>query len=139
VDFIPQRFWQNFVNKARRRNIAILITKDQALAKYKQQDGRCNLSSLPLYFTRLTTNFYRYTNASIDRIDSAKPYAIDNIQWLEKRINMMKQAYSQHEFVALCKLVAKTDKVHFNEIRWDGEDPRQLLRDIEKHTKRATK
>jgi len=133
TDYLPQRFWQKFLNVARKRNIAVLITKEQAFNKYKTQDGRCNLSGLPLYFTKLTGRYWRYTNASIDRIDSTKPYTLDNIQWLEKRINMMKQAYSQHEFVALCKLVAKTDKVHFNEVQWDGEDP-QLLRDIEKHT-----
>jgi hypothetical protein len=42
---------------------------------------------------------------------------------------MMKQAYSQHEFVALCRLVAKTDKVQFNEVQWDF-GKRQLLEDI---------
>jgi hypothetical protein len=136
TDYLPQRFWQKFLNVARKRNIAVLITKEQAFTKYKKQNGRCNLSGLPLYFTKLSTNFYRYTNASIDRINSAKPYTLDNIQWLEKRINMMKLTYSQHEFVALCKLVAKTDKVHFNEVQWDGIDPRQLLRDIEKNTTR---
>lgn len=106
---IPDRFWNKFLHTALKRNIIVSITKEQAFDKYRKQDGRCNLSGLPLYFTKLTSRYWRYTNASIDRIDSTKPYALDNIQWLEKRINMMKQAYSQHEFVALCKLVAKTE------------------------------
>lgn len=107
VDLIPQRFWQKFLHVANRRNIKIEITKEQAFKKYQEQDGKCALSGLSLYFTKLRTHFNRYTNASIDRIDSAKFYTLANIQWLEKRVNMMKQAYKQDEFLELCKLVVE--------------------------------
>jgi hypothetical protein len=105
IDFLPQRIWQKILQTARVRNIGVFITKDQAFEKFKSQNGKCSLSGIVLYFTKLKTHYYRYTNASLDRIDSAKPYTLDNIQWLEKRINMMKLNYSQDEFIGLCKLI----------------------------------
>lgn len=47
-----------------------------------------------------------YNTASLDRIDSSKPYIIDNIQWVHKDINFMKRTYSHDYFIKLCKLVA---------------------------------
>ena len=47
------------------------------------------------------------TTASLDRIDSKKGYTIDNVQWVYKKINMMKQNYDQKEFVNLCCLIAE--------------------------------
>lgn len=103
---IPDRFWNKFLHTAQKRNYEVVITKKDALNKFLDQGSKCALTRIDLYFTNLTTNYHRYTNASIDRIDSSLPYTLDNIQWVEKRINMMKQQYSQNEFIELCKLVA---------------------------------
>ena len=104
---VPNRFWNKFTNVALRRNKLIQITKDQANEVYLRQNKKCFYTNLDLYFTQFTTNFNRYTNASIDRIDSSKPYTLENIQWVHKKINMMKQKYSSDEFIAMCHLVAK--------------------------------
>ena len=45
-------------------------------------------------------------NLSIDRIDSFKGYEKDNIQLVDKRINMMKGSLSNEEFIELCTKVA---------------------------------
>lgn len=50
-----------------------------------------------------------YAEVSIDRIDSSFGYLKENIQLVDKRVNMMKQSYSQEEFILVCKAVA--DKV----------------------------
>ena len=42
----------------------------------------------------------------MDRIDPDKGYIPDNIQLVDKRINMMKQSLSQEEFIDLCCKVA---------------------------------
>ena len=50
------------------------------------------------------------TTASLDRIDSNKPYCKNNIQWVHKQINLMKHAADQNEFIKFCKLVAEKNK-----------------------------
>ena len=47
---------------------------------------------------------------SLDRIDSLKGYAIDNVQWVHKDINKMKNIHSQPAFINICKLVAMKNK-----------------------------
>jgi len=106
---IPNRFWSKFLYTADKRGKTIEITKEQAFEKFQKQNNKCALTGISLHFTKLTTNYWRYTNASIDRIDSDKQYSLDNIQWVEKRVNMMKQKYTQQEFIELCKLVAQNN------------------------------
>lgn len=43
--------------------------------------------------------------ASLDRIDSKKDYTIDNVQWVHKDLNYMKQDFTEEEFINYCKLV----------------------------------
>ena len=42
---------------------------------------------------------------SVDRIDSSKGYIIDNIRWIHKDINVMKNSFSDEYFTYLCKLI----------------------------------
>lgn len=105
TDKVPNRFWRKFLSVAANRSKIVSFTQKQAYNLYKKQNGKCALTGLDLYFTKLTTRFNRYTNASIDRIDSSKPYDLDNIQWVHKKINMMKYTLSQEEFIQFCELV----------------------------------
>jgi hypothetical protein len=106
---VPPALWNKLLHIAKRRNIEVKITKNQATKKFIQQGCKCSLTGIPLYFTKLSAYYWKYTNASLDRIDSNKGYTLDNVQWVEKRINMMKQVYSQADFINLCKLVAKNN------------------------------
>ena len=49
------------------------------------------------------------TTASLDRIDSSKGYTTDNIQWVHKDINIMKNDYGNDYFIEICKKVAKNN------------------------------
>ena len=112
TDEIPKRFWQRFLDHSKRRNINVLLSSDEAYKLYCQQNKKCIFSGIDLYFTKLKSNFNRYTNASIDRIDSSKPYALNNIQWVDKKINMMKGSLVDCEFVDLCKKIVNNFKVN---------------------------
>jgi hypothetical protein len=46
------------------------------------------------------------TTASLDRKDSGKGYTLDNVQWVHKRVNIMKNIISDMEFIEWCKKVA---------------------------------
>jgi len=47
--------------------------------------------------------------ASLDRIDSSKGYIEGNVQWVHRKINMMKQSYTQEEFIELCQAVVRNN------------------------------
>ncbi len=51
-------------------------------------------------------------NMSIDRIDSNIGYEEGNIQWVDKRINMMKGSLSNEEFIELCTKVSEYNKLN---------------------------
>jgi excinuclease UvrABC ATPase subunit len=67
--------------------------------------GKCGLTGWDISI------YYRNETASLDRIDSKKPYLPDNIQWVHKMVNMTKNKYSQAKFVDMCKAVA-------NKVKW---------------------
>jgi len=71
---------------------------------FLNQDRKCALSGLPLVFG---ANHGKIEGtASLDRIDSSKGYTIDNVQWVHKIVNLMKQDSSDEEFVKMCRIVS---------------------------------
>lgn len=71
---------------------------------WKTQDGLCALT-----FANNKKDYikHRNTTASLDRIDSSKEYDFDNLQWVHKNINRLKNDLSQEEFFSLCHEVVK--------------------------------
>lgn len=49
------------------------------------------------------------STASLDRIDSSKPYVKDNVQWVHKVVNNMKWDFDQNEFIEWCKIIASNN------------------------------
>lgn len=101
---ITHRFWKRFEDHSRRRNQSVNLTRDEAQKIYDDQNGKCALTGVPLYFTKFRGN-YKYCNASMDRIDSSKSYSKENVQWVHKKINIMKHTSSQEDFITLCRYV----------------------------------
>jgi hypothetical protein len=107
TDEIPYRFWKKFLYHAKTRNIPVLVSRGDLFLKYEQQNKKCALSGEELYFTKFSVRYNRYTNASLDRINSDLPYSLDNIQWVHKKINIMKHTSTDKEFIDWCKKVIK--------------------------------
>ena len=76
----------------------------QDLQNLYNKNNNCALSGISLEID-LTKSLVKQ-NLSVDRIDPEKGYTPDNIQLVDKRINMMKQSLSQKEFIELCCKVA---------------------------------
>jgi len=109
---IREDHWRNIVRKAGLRNISFSITKEDVNKKYKSQNGLCALSNLPITLAAdYRTYIKRKATASIDRIDSNYGYTVDNIQWVHKDINFMKQSLSQDKFIEYCVLIAKNSGI----------------------------
>lgn len=75
-------------HNANRRNIEWNLTKEYLWELFEKQKGVCALSGPPLSFPEKYANG-TYT-ASLDRIDSLKPYIEGNVQWVHKHVNCMK-------------------------------------------------
>ena len=91
--------------KAKHRNIEFNISLEYAQKILDQQNHRCIYSGIDITFPQSARD--RNFTASLDRIDSSKGYIEGNIQWLDKRVNSMKNDMSESEFLELCQTITK--------------------------------
>jgi hypothetical protein len=108
--------WNSIVKSAKKRNFEFSISIEDAWNKFIEQEGKCALSGLNLEFTNKSKNT-RLTTASLDRIDSKKGYTVDNIQWIHKRIQIMKMDAKEEDFINFCYIISdfqrnKNEKYH---------------------------
>lgn len=91
---------------AETRGIEWSLDVEDVWGLYVGQGGVCKLSGIPISWSAVG----QIHVASLDRIDSRKGYIIGNVQLLHKDVNMMKQAFSQEHFIALCFAIADTQR-----------------------------
>jgi len=94
--------WTRIKNKAETRNITVSCTAEEVWNLFLDQDRKCVLTGVELYLAANPSK----SNASLDRIDSKKPYELGNIQWVYKPLNLMKSTTNNEEFIKLCQMVA---------------------------------
>lgn len=91
------------------RNLEFTIDLDYISNLMEKQNFKCALTKIDIHFPEHGTPNDGSMPASIDRIDSSKGYVPGNVQIILKKVNMMKQKYTQEEFIEVCKLVAKNN------------------------------
>lgn len=106
VGDLSKSLWRRINLDATVRNIEVLLSINQAWDIFVKQGGICNLSGQKLSMYQKICN-KKLITASLDRIDSSKPYSIENCQWINRDINYMKWKYDQVYFLELCKAVAE--------------------------------
>lgn len=73
-----------------------------------EQEFRCAITGIAIKLNRnYAIEKYKNQTASLDRIDSKKPYIIGNVWWVHKEINKLKVNFGLDRFIELCELVAK--------------------------------
>ena len=94
---------------AKNRGIEFTVTKEEIWDLFLKQNEKCALTGLPISFNsnQSPTFLGRQKTASLDRIDSSKPYTLDNVHWTHKDINVMKNDHSTERFVELCRHVTE--------------------------------
>lgn len=97
-----QRIFNRFKKSAKSRSLLWDLSLEQMFESF---DGKCALTGWEISLN------YKCETASLDRIDSNKPYAKNNIQWVHSMVNMCKNKYDQSKFVEMCKAVA-------NKVKW---------------------
>lgn len=99
---------ESFVNKLKTgailRNIEWNLEYEYLAKLLKNQNFKCALSGIEIQAKGSQKN-----TASLDRINSEKGYIVDNVQWVHKDVNFMKQKFNQEYFISMCKTIA--DKV----------------------------
>lgn len=91
---------------AKKRKIEFNITIQEMWDVFIKQDKRCALTGIELMLKESIRTPEEMT-ASLDRIDSQKGYIKDNIQWVHKDVNRMKNGYTEERFKEICLLVAE--------------------------------
>jgi len=99
---IGRKFWGRCQRSAERRGLEFTITIENAWLLFEKQSRKCAFTGYPLVFGFGKNS---RTTASIDRIDNSKGYIEGNIQWVHKRINLMRNTLTTNEFIDWCRMV----------------------------------
>ena len=100
----------NLPTRKKCKNLEFSITPKDISELYEKQNHLCALSGIDLSID--LTKKLQQQNLSVDRIDSNIGYTKDNIQLVDKRINMMKGTLDNEEFINLCCKVAEQNGYH---------------------------
>lgn len=119
VGDLSKMLYSHYKRGAKIRKIEFKVSMKYLWDLYLKQQGKCALSGVKIYlksqdkFSTITKiengnrNIdYSKFNASLDRIDSSKGYIEGNVQWVERKINIIKNDLSQKDFIDLCNLVS---------------------------------
>lgn len=99
--------WNNIKKDAKKRDIKVEITIQEASDLLEKQNFKCALTGETLIMAATHKEYLQgLRTASLDRIDSNKDYSLDNIRWIHKEINLMKLDYNDEEFIKWCTKVS---------------------------------
>lgn len=104
---IPSKYFKKLKYGAKKRGLLFEITMEDIWNQYLKQNKKCMLTGQLIQFSG---NLNLKNKASVDRIDSSKGYTKDNIQILDKDINIMKLKFNQQYFISLCNKVTVYNK-----------------------------
>lgn len=136
---LSKTHFNSICNGAKVRDIKFDISLEFLWNLFLKQKGKCAMSGVPLVLEakiRNTNPDWSVITASVDRIDSTKPYTEDNVWWIHKRLNRLKNSFSMEELLYWSNLIAikhgnpdpsvlNRDVVSTKEQRLDGEDLNQ--------------
>jgi len=98
-------------NQAKRRGLEFSVSYEYLWDIFIQQERKCAYTGIEIFFSRDNIEHINgnYT-ASIDRIDSSLGYTEGNVQWVHKRVNVMKGNMEEQEFLDFCEAVTYQNK-----------------------------
>lgn len=100
---IPKKVLYKIEKGAIDRKLKYSITKEYIWDLFLKQNRKCAYTGRLIEFS--TGNGYKDTTASLDRIDLARGYTEDNVQWVHKTVNVLKMDLSHDEFISICREV----------------------------------
>lgn len=111
---VPAHYWLKLTTHAAKRNHEVNITREYTEELLKKQNYRCALTGWPIGFGRGRKVNGKHsegeTTASLDRKNSCGNYTENNVQWVHKDVNRMKQSFTEERLFVLCEAVIKHAK-----------------------------
>lgn len=104
---VSGRYFNQILTGAKRRNIVFELTVFDLEELLIKQNFKCALSGLTIEVGYYQNEDRINVTASLDRIDSNKGYVKGNVQWVHKKVNLMKNHLSESEFINICKMITK--------------------------------
>ena len=109
-EWINNNVFKRLANIISRRNInlynsSICISEKDLIDIYNKQNKKCFYTGLDMTLERGRGHKYNDEQVSIDRIDSNKPYTLNNICLCCWRVNSMKNNMDTNKFLEWCKLI----------------------------------
>jgi len=120
---ISGRSWSALYHSATKRGLEFNITQEYAWNLFLHQNRQCAMSGIGLKM--IIREGCKSNNvslmkddvkdiASLDRIDSSKGYIEGNVQWVSRRLNMMKRDSTEANFKEMCHEVASYSELTYN-------------------------
>ena len=95
------------------RNLEFDITIEFMQELLEKQNFKCALTGEDIIMDHLNTakrGRNTWNTASLDRIDSSKGYTRDNVQWVHKQVNLIKQDLTEEELLYWCERIVSHHK-----------------------------
>jgi hypothetical protein len=99
--------WSRIKHQAKQRNIEFDITIEYAYDLFEKQNNKCAISGVEIKLNKNYEGKKSLNSASLDRINSDIGYIVGNVQWVHKRVNMMKNNMSEKEFYEWCRIISE--------------------------------
>lgn len=97
--------WHGAKERSVKQGLDFDITVDYLLQLWKQQNGICAMSGIPMTTKRYNGRIP--TNVSIDKIDRNKGYTIGNVQLVCMACNQIKSDWSDEVMYNICKKIVE--------------------------------
>lgn len=105
---LSMTYYNHLKRNAERRELQFIIPIEYLWNLFEKQGSTCALTGVPITLGRIFCK--EQQSASLDRIDSNKGYIKDNVWWVHKDINALKNDFSLARFRELCRMVAVYNK-----------------------------
>lgn len=99
-EYVSGDYFSHLKYKAKKRNIPFSLTIEDLDQLMVTQNHKCVYTGQPL-----DAKTRRKYSASLDRIDSSKPYTTSNVQWVTKEVNFMKHQLSEEAFLDIVEQI----------------------------------
>lgn len=98
-------FFDSIKLSAEKRNLIFEVNKEFLWDLFIQQDRKCAISGVEIRFSKNCKK--DKGTASLDRKDSTEGYTINNVQWVHKEVNKIKQNLNENDFIEWCHKISK--------------------------------
>ena len=109
VGDLGRTYYSTIKNSAKRRGLHFDMSQESLWELFLKQGGKCGLTGIDISLSTKIKDCgpdYSSFTASLDRIDSSKGYLLNNVHWVHRDFNRLKNNYSLERFIEMCNMVS---------------------------------